>query len=76
MSERRGFVASFNASRTDSIGLAGEAKSFTAWGRGIASKATCLAAGLQQQISVQFKYRPIMKTGPGDWSQAISFNVQ
>jgi hypothetical protein len=44
LSERKGFVARFKASRIDSIGLAGEAKSFTAWGIGIASKATCLAA--------------------------------
>jgi len=32
--------------------------------------------GLQPQTSVQFKYRPVMKTGPADWSQAISFIVQ
>jgi hypothetical protein len=33
-------------------------------------------AGLTPGASVQFKYRPVLKTGDGDWSQAVTIIVK
>ncbi len=41
---RKELDVGLDAFQADSIGMADEAKSFPAWGRGIASEATCLAA--------------------------------
>jgi len=40
---RKELDVGLDAFQADSIGMADEAKSFTAWGKGIASEATCLA---------------------------------
>jgi len=38
-------------------------------------QATTTVAGLAPGATVQFKYRAVTKTGPGDWSQPVSLMV-
>jgi hypothetical protein len=39
-------------------------------------KANTTVAGLAPGATVQFRYRPVTKTGEGDWSQVVSFIVK
>jgi hypothetical protein len=39
-------------------------------------KASTTVAGLAPGATAQFRYRPVTKTGEGDWSQAVSLIVK